>query len=148
MGVFTEHITISASKEAVWKVLADIGAIHEWNPGVSNSRATTSGEIGLGSGRRCELGGKNYLDEKVVEWNPGTSLTMRIVDTNMPFKTADIRFTLNERDDTTVVTVTPNYELKFGIVGRIFDVLMVRRVYRKGMVKLLEGLKIQVEESR
>ena len=53
MGVFTEHITISASKEAVWKMLADIGAIHEWNPGVTDSRTTTSGEIGLGSGRRC-----------------------------------------------------------------------------------------------
>jgi len=66
----------------------------------------------------------------------------------MPFKTADIRFTLNERDDTTVVTLTPNYELKFGIVGRIFDVLMVRRLYRKGMVKLLKGLKIHMEESR
>ena len=73
---------------------------------------------------------------------------MRIVDTNMPFKTADIRFTLNERDDTTVVTLTTNYELKFGIVGRIFDVLMVRRLYRKGMVKLLKGLKIHMEESR
>ncbi len=148
MGIFTEQITISASKEAVWKVLADIGAIHEWNPGVSDSRATTLGEIGLGSGRRCELGRKNYLDEKVVEWDPGEALTMRIVGTNMPFKTADIRFTLNERDDTTVVTVTPNYELKLGIIGRMFDVLLVRRVYRKGMIKLLEGLKIQVEESR
>ena len=55
MHTFLEQITIHAPKVAVWKVLADIGGIAEWNPGVVQSRTTTFGSIGLGSGRRCEL---------------------------------------------------------------------------------------------
>ncbi len=45
------------------------------------------------------------------------SLTLRITETNMPFKRADIRFTLDERGESTVVTVSPEYKLKFGFLG-------------------------------
>ena len=130
----------------MWNVLADIGAICRWNPGVIDSRTTTTGEIGLGSGRRCELGGKNYLDEEVVEWKLSEALTVRVVSTNLPFKTADIRFTLHEeRENETTVTVSPSYQLKFGLLGDLLDLVFARSRYRKGMVSLLAGLKRHVE---
>ena len=97
MSTFVEQISIAAPQHLVWKVLADIGSIHKWNPGVVDSHRTTVGEVGNGAGRRCELGGKNYLDERVVEWEPEKALTMRIVETNLPFQVADIRFTLEEK---------------------------------------------------
>lgn len=147
MSAFTERITINAPKDAVWSALANIGSIHEWNPGVVGSRMTSPGEAGLGSGRRCELGGRNYLDEEVVEWTPGAALTMRIVATNLPFKTADIRFTLESRGRETLVTVSPKYTLKFSMLGALLDVVIVRRQYRKGMINLLKGLKQHVERS-
>lgn len=150
MGVststFSQQIKIKASKQTVWNVLADIGAICRWNPGVIDSRTTTTGEIGLGSGRRCELGGKSYLDEEVVEWKPSEALTVRVVSTNLPFKTADIRFTLHEeRENETTVTVSPSYQLKFGLLGDLLDLVFARSRYRKGMASLLAGLKRHVE---
>jgi len=145
MGTFAEQITVNAPKNAVWNVLADIGSIHQWNPGVVDSRTTTNGEIGLRSARRCELGGKNYLDEEVVEWVPKKALTMRIVATNLPFKTADIRFTLEGHGKETLVTVSPTYRLKFGLLGTLLDAVFVRSQYRKGMINLLRGLKQRVE---
>lgn len=145
MGTFAEQVTIKASIDAVWNVLADIGSIHHWNPGVVDSRATTDGAAGLGSSRRCELGGKNYLDEEVVEWVPKEALRMRIVGTNLPFKTADIRFTLEGRGKETLVTVSPTYRLKFGLLGTVLDAVFVRSQYRKGMINLLRGLKQHVE---
>ena len=147
MSTFSERITIDAPANAVWNALADIGAIHQWNPGVVHSHTTTSGEVGLGSGRRCELGGKNYLDEKVVEWTSGTALTLRIVATNLPFKTADIRFTLEDRGRETWVTVSPEYTLKFGVLGSLLDAVFVRSQYRRGMVNRLQGLKQHVESG-
>ena len=147
MGKFAEQIAIKASRPTVWQALADIGAIYQWNPGVLRSRTTTAGEIGLGSGRRCELGHKNYLDERVVEWEPDRALTMRIVDTNLPFKTADIRFTLTARDDDTLVTVSPSYTLKYGVLGRIMDAMLLRYAYRRGMINLLTGLKRYIEDG-
>lgn len=145
MGTFAERVTINAPKDAVWNVLADIGSIHHWNPGVVDSRATSDGAVGLGSARRCELGGKNYLDEEVVEWVPKETLTLRIVATNLPFKTADIRFTLEAHGDETLVAVSPTYQLKFGLLGALLDAVFVRSQYRRGMVNLLRGLKQHVE---
>ncbi len=75
------------------------------------------------------------------------ALTMRIVGTNLPFRSADIRFTLEDHGGETQVTVSPVYALKFGILGRVLDSLFVRRQYRRGMVNLLQGLKQNVESA-
>ncbi len=147
MATFSEQISIQADKKHVWDVLADIGSIYRWNPGVVDSRLTTAGPVGLGSGRRCELGGKNYLDETVTEWKQGENLTMRIIGTNLPIKTADIRFTLDQRDTQTLVTVSPTYVLKFGVLGKLMDAMFVHSQYRKGMTSLLKGLKHYVEQE-
>ena len=70
---------------------------------------------------------------------------MRVTGTNLPFKSADIRFTLAPEDGWTRVQVSPLYELKYGLLGRLLDKVYVRRSYEKGMVDLLQGLKEYVE---
>lgn len=146
MGQFTTEITIDAPVEAVWKVLADIGAIDAWNPGVEHSHVTSYQAQGVGACRRCELGGKNFLDEEVVRWEPNQHLTMRITDTNMPFEHADIHFELQPTGEArTQVTLTPEYKLKFGPLGALLDRLYVQRTYQKGMDSLLAGLKEHLE---
>ncbi len=145
MGEFEEQVTISAPAEKVWDSLADIGNIYVWNPGVVHSEQTTLGDVDMGACRRCELGGKNYLIEEVVEFERPYKLTMRITETNLPFKTADIRFWIEPKGDESRVTVSPTYQLKFGPLGRFLDWVMVRAVYRKGMRDLLRGLKEHVE---
>ncbi len=147
MTTFSEHISIRADKDHVWEVLADIGAIYRWNPGVVDSRLTSDGEVGLGSERYCGLGGKTYLNETVTEWKEGERLTMRIIATNLPFKTADIRFSLEQQDANTFVTVSPTYILKFRLLGKLLDVVFVRSQYKKGMANFLKGLKQYVEQG-
>jgi len=147
MSGFTREITINAPVEQVWEALGDIGSISRWNPGVVRSYVTTVKTKGMGAGRFCNLGGKNYLDEQVVEWEPGKALTMRVIGTNLPFQNADIRFTLQPEHNATVVTVSPEYTLKYWLAGRILDVLFVRQMYKKGMTALLAGLKAHVEKG-
>jgi len=142
---FSETILIEAPAAEVWVTLADIGAISVWNPSVKQSHQITGGGAALGSCRRCELGGKNYLVEEVVLFEPTARITFRITDTNLPFASADIRFTLDARGSTTQVEVSPFYKLKFGVLGKILDTLMVKATYRKGMRELLQGLKRYAE---
>ncbi len=146
MARFTREIKVNAPIEQVWETLDDIGSISRWNPGVVRSHVTTDKTRGVGAGRCCDLDGKNYPDEQVVEWEPGKTLTMRVIGTNLPFQTADIRFRLQPEHDATVVTVSPEYTLKYGLAGRILDVLYVRHTYKRGMAALLRGLKAQVEK--
>ena len=147
MSGFTEDIEISASPEQVWSVLADIGSIYQWNPGVEYSEQTNSGDVGVGATRYCKLGGKNYLNEEVTFFDPNRRLTIRITDTNLPFSSAEIRFYLEPNGNKTIVRVSPDYQLKFGFVGRVLDKLMVRPQYRKGMRGLLQGLKDNIESQ-
>ena len=147
MATFTAETRIAAPPEAVWDVLADIGAIHTWNPGVVDSRVTSQSGEGVGASRHCDLGGKNYLDEDVVEWSPNEGITFRIVGSNMPFDRADIAFRLHPDGSGTRVTVSPDYAMKFGPLGKLMDALMVRRMYRKGMGELLDGLREHVESA-
>ena len=36
---------------------------------------------------------------EVVEWDTGTRLTMRVIGTNLPFETPDMRFTVYAEND-------------------------------------------------
>jgi len=67
MGSFERSTRIEAPVASVWEVLADIGTIAEWNPGVVRSYVTGSREGEVRAARHCDLGGKNYLAEEVVE---------------------------------------------------------------------------------
>lgn len=148
MATFSEAITIDAPLAAVWETLASIGLIHEWNPGVVTSRTTSARANGVGACRRCELGGRNYLEEEVVEWVPERVLTMRIMATNLPFKSAHIRFTFERHGHQTAVTVSPTYALKFGWLGQTLDTVFVRARYQRAMGDLLRGLKAHLERQR
>ncbi|WP_420645125.1 SRPBCC family protein [Candidatus Leptofilum sp.] len=147
MGSFATEITIDAPVTAVWQALGNIGEIYQWNPGVRASHTTSAQTEGMGATRFCDLGGKNYLDEEVVLWQPNEKLTMRITGTNLPFAEGDIRFTLRPEGEQTVVTVSPLYKLKFGLLGQLLDRLYVRNNYRQGMDALLAGLKQFVEQN-
>ena len=147
MSTFTERTTIDAPREDVWAALANIGTIAAWNPGLIGSRRTNDID-GLGGARHCDLSAKHSLTEHVVEFEPGTAITFRVTDSTLPFKTADIAFTLTDelQQARTEVTVSPTYTLKYGSLGRILNTVAVRRNYRAGMRELLEGLKRHLEQ--
>ena len=147
MTEFTEIVRIDASPAEVWAALADIGSISSWNPGVTDSHQTSSGDVATGSSRRCKLSARQYLDEEVVLFEPPSEITFRITETNLPFESADIRFKLEAHGKATQVEVSPLYSLNFGVVGKVLDTLMVKATYRKGMRDLLRGLKNHVEGS-
>ena len=147
MTTFQEQISIEAPPAKVWAALADIGNIAQWNPGVIDSY-TTNETAGLGGTRHCDLQGNSFLKEEVVKFEPEKAITMRITDSNMPFKSADIHFTLTAAGDQTNVSVAPEYEIKYGLIGTLMYKHMVYNMYRKGMVGLLKGLKKHVESAQ
>lgn len=47
-----------------------------------------------------------------------------------------------------MVTITPDYALKFGPVGVLADLLFARRQLKKGMAEMAVGLKYHIETGR
>ena len=69
MSTFSTRIQINAPKEKVWEVLAELGDVYKWNPGVSHSYSTSESSQGEGVTRHCDLqsSGRNigYLEERL-----------------------------------------------------------------------------------
>ncbi len=146
MSTFTKTIDIDARPDAVWNTLADIGTIANWNAGLTASKKTND-NVGIGATRHCVISDTQSLDEEVVYFDPRQAITFRMTRSTMPFQSADIRFTLIGNASRTTVTVSPLYTLKYGLIGRLLDSLFVRRMYGKGMISLLDGLKKHVEDQ-
>lgn len=146
MSSFSTRARIDAPKDRVWEVLADLGSIYKWNPGVTHSRSTSEAAGGEGATRHCDLtGSKNYLEERAIDWREGEGYKIDIYESNLPIKRNVVAFELEADGDGTVVTVTPDYELKFGPIGALIDWLFAGRQLRNGMDNLLAGLKYHVE---
>ena len=149
MGKFSVQIRVNAPKEKVWEVLADLGAIYKWNPGVSHSHSTSESSQGEGATRHCDLqnSGRNigYLEERVIDWREGEGFKIDIYKSNLPIKRNLVEFSIEADGDNSVVTVTPDYAIKYGPIGMLIDLLVARRQLKKGMDGLLAGLRYYVE---
>ena len=126
MTTFTEAIEVDAPVHQLWATLAEVGSIADWNPGLIGSKATND-IVGLGATRFCDIDGRQNLDEEVIEFEPERSITFRITRSTLPFRSADIAFTLTAHGQRTVVSVSPNYFLKYGIAGRLLDKAFVAK---------------------
>ena len=150
MAHFSTQIRINATAEEVWEVLADIGGIYKWNPGVAYSYSTSEKNSGEGASRHCDLqspGGKSigYLEELAFDWREGEGYKIDIYESSFPIERNVVEFTLRADGDGTIVSVSPDYQLKFGPIGALVDRLILGRQMRKGMENLLAGLKYHVE---
>ena len=146
MATFKEQIHIEAAKEKVWEVLSDIGGIYKWNPGVSDSYATSEEIRGEGATRHSDLiGHRGYMEERVMDWREGEGFKIRVYETDLPIRRNVVRFSLDGDEDSTLVTVNPDYTVKYGAMGSIMDRLFLRRKVKKGMEGLLAGLKYHLE---
>ena len=146
MAKFSAQIRINAPKEKVWEVLSDFGGIYRWNPGVRHSYSTSDSKNGTLATRRCELlKGDDYLDERILEWLDGERFKVEIYETNLPLHRNVVEFSIEAADGGTVVSVAPDYVLKYGLLGRLINQIVVRRKFKQGMEDLLTGLKYHIE---
>ncbi len=148
MGSFKAQIKIDATKEEVWEVLADLGNIYRWAPGVTYSCSTSEEGQGEGATRHCDiqLGPiKGYLEERAFDWRDGEGFKIEIYASSLPAKRIIVQFTVRADGDGTVVEVSPEFQLKFGVLGVVMDRLMFGPQFRKGFSGLLAGLKHYVE---
>lgn len=70
---------------------------------------------------------------------------LRLTNTNLPFASGDIDFTLRTNDAATTVTIALDYRLKYWLLGRLLDYLIIQPRYEAGAEALLRGLQRHVE---
>ncbi|MGD9658769.1 MAG: SRPBCC family protein [Methylocystis sp.] len=140
---------IAAGASVVWALLEDFPHIDAFNPNLSRSAHIDGTPLeGVGAERRCELkDGRNWIEERVVDWRPGERYTVEIYAGTMPIR--DVRTTLavspNGAVSRAVMQIT--YTPKFGPVGQLLDLLLLRQKTKGLMDSVLEGLEQKSVES-
>jgi uncharacterized membrane protein len=141
----TSSTNIDAPADQVWSVLADLGSIYKWNPGVAKSHTTSELTQGEGATRHCDLDDKNYLEERAFDWREGESFKIDVFESSMPLESNIVTFQIAPDADRTNVTVTVDYKLKYGPIGVIMDMLFAKRMLQNGFDDMMAGLKYHVE---
>ena len=134
--------TLAAPRSSVWAVLADYPNIADWNDGVKNSYAIGEATEGVGAQRQTELApdGAMRMRETVAEWVPEERMVIAIDKVEkMPVKQARQTFTLSGSDETTLFTMSYDYEPKGGPVAIIYGPLLDRQM-NKGFNGFIDSL--------
>ena len=143
----TAETTINAPKSEVWAVSSHIGAIANFHPLVKSSKTLTPYGGGLGARRYCELLPLGAMEEEVVEWQEGQSFIMEVVGGKLlpPYKFMRGLIQLEEDDGQSRVRFSFSYQLKFGLLGRLLNHLMIKGEFKKAPPQYVEGLKKYME---
>ena len=142
MTKLIETFKSEASPEAAWALLADFGNIDFFNPNLKSSYLLEgSTEQGVGTLRQCNLlDGKNYIRERVVEWNEGQSYTIEIYDGTMPLKNILTTLRVAPFGTGSLLTMEMEYTPKYGLLGTVMNVVILKSYVEKMMRKVLSGL--------
>ncbi len=147
MTTIIREVKVDVSPEKVWEIMADIGGIQKFNPGVSQSYKTSASNSGLGATRHCDLLPMGSVEERVIAWNEGRDYQIEIYEGKgtPPFKTAVATLAVQPDGDGSQVTMSLTYQLKFGPVGMLMDQMMIKRQFSKAIPGILAGLKYHAE---
>ncbi len=146
MTVVRSNVQIDAPVDKVWRTLADLGSIDKWNPGVAKSYATSEATQGEGATRHCDLeSGNAQLEERAFDWREGEGYKIDVYKSTLPLKRNIVAFEIEPSGDGTLARVTADYQLKYGPVGALMDILIARRQVQQGFDEMLAGLKYHVE---
>ena len=131
---------IDAPKDVVWKVLDDFPAIAAWSAGIQNSYSTGDTDVatGLGAERRCELGGKKVLDERISSYTAGESMTIDVWNVEgLPLKSSQATFAVRDLGaGKTEATIDATAEPKLpGLLVKLLGPIL-----SKGIAKNFSGL--------
>jgi ligand-binding SRPBCC domain-containing protein len=141
MTVLENSIRIDAPPEKVWSVLASLDALAKYDPGVTKSEIVSPAREGPGAARRCDLAPGGWFKERVADWRPHEALSFELYECTLPVRRLHHSYTLVAEGGATVVRQRMEYELKFGLLGKLLDALMVRRKWNAGIGGFLAGLR-------
>lgn len=148
MRTIKNEISINAPLEKIWNILTTPELLDKYDPTVKKTTLISTEKTGLGAKRKVEmLDGKNWFDEKIADFEPMKKLSYQLTDCSFPIKGLKHTYIFKSEDDVIKVQQTMEYEVKFGILGKLMDAMMIRKQFDSGIKKFFGGLKSYAEKN-
>jgi len=148
MTIIRNEITINAPVEKIWGVLANLELLEKYDPTVKGSTLISSEKTGLGAKRKVLMqDGKNWFDEKITIFEPNQSLNIQLTECSFPIKGLNHSYSFEKFGSQTKVKQVMEYTVKFGLLGKLLDGIIMRKQSDSGIKKFFAGLKSYVEQN-
>ncbi len=146
MATIHNEITVNASVDKVWAMLTDLELLDKYDPTVKKSTLISTEKAGIGAKRKVlMIDGKNWFDEKVTIFKSNEALTYQITDCSFPIKGLKHSYSFEKIGNQTKVKQIMEYTVKFGLLGKLLDALMIRKQSDTGIKKFFTRLKSYAE---
>ena len=141
MHYVTVKREINHDIDAVWNVLDDFGAVHKYHPGVKNSNTIGEKKTGIGAKRVCHFYDGSSLKETIIKYVPNHEYSFALSEFSLPLKQATSHFKVAPlRNGNSELTITLDFQPKFGPVGWLMAKLLIRPTLTKALHGLTKGL--------
>ena len=148
MATIHNEIIINASVDKIWAMLTDLELLEKYDPTVKKSTLVSAEKTGPGAKRKVlMLDGKNWFVEKVTAFKVNEVLTFQLTDCSFPIKGLKHSYSFEKVGNQTKVKQIMEYTVKFGLLGKLLDALMIRKQSDQGIKKFFIGLKSYVEKN-
>jgi hypothetical protein len=154
MATLNFETTVNVSKDKAWNLLADFAGVSIFHPTVPKSYAINgTGDTGLGAERRCELSnnGSKYVEERIIRFVDGHEFDVEIFGGNQIPPVNNFIETLGVEaigTNQTRVYMKVNYQPKWGPIGFIMNIMMIKPLLTKVLNGILVGFKLHVETGQ
>jgi ribosome-associated toxin RatA of RatAB toxin-antitoxin module len=146
MATIHNEITVNASIDKVWSILTDLELLDKYDPTVKKSTLVSTEKTGIGAKRKVlMLDGKNWFDEKVTVFKPNEALTYQLTNCSFPMKRLQHSYRFEKIGNQIKVKQVMEYTVKFGLLGKLLDTMMIRKQSDSGIKKFFAGLKSYAE---
>jgi len=111
----------------VWNVIDDFQNVNVYHPIVKTVEKLSENDRGLGAARRCKFYDGGSVVEKIISYEPGKSLKVKLTEFSMPLKAAIAGVVVSEvSENQTDVSIEMDFEPKWGLLGRLMTVVIIR----------------------
>ncbi len=148
MRKIANEITIDSNIEKIWEILSNPEMLDQYDPTVKKSSLISIEKTGLGAKRKVDMqDGKNWFEEKITEFKPNQLLTYQLTDCSFPINGLKHSYSFEKVGTQTKVKQLMEYTVKFGVLGKLLDALMIRKQTDSGIKKFFLGLKQFAEKQ-
>ncbi|TDW99060.1 SRPBCC family protein [Dinghuibacter silviterrae] len=142
MTTLYNEIIIDAPIDKIWDALSSIEELEKYDPTVKSARALSAAGSGIGATRKVGMkDGKNWFEEKVTVWKKNEALAYELTACSFPIQQLKHSYGFEQIGHQTKVKQVMEYKVKYGLIGKVLDALMIRRQSDTGIKKFFVGLK-------
>lgn len=147
MTTLHHEILINAPVEKVYATLNDLTSVRHYNPLVNTVAIISPNATGVGSARHCVFKDGKFAKERVTACVPNQSISFDLFEHQWPL--AYMRWTnrLQAEGTQTRLIADTDYAPSMGLLGKLMDMLMMKRQFGKIIEQSLVQMKRHIESS-